>query len=98
MLRGEQFCPSTECTTLSIQRFSKVGYFFHDIFYPYFLSGWINDDSEILVEHHFDQILVTLPARLTIETRKQRPLKISTKIERGNQYLNLSVSISMAKK
>ena len=89
MLRGEQFCPSTDCTTLLIQRFSKVGNFFHDIFYPYFLSGWINDDSEILVEHHFDQILVTLPAGLTIETRKQRPLKISTKMERGESVFKL---------
>jgi len=89
MLRGEQFCPSTDCTTLSIRRFSKVGNFFHDISYPYFLSGWINDDNEILVEHHFDQILVTLPAGLTIETRKQRSLKPSNKMEKGESVFKL---------
>ena len=41
------------------------------------------------MEHHFDQILVTLPAGLTIETRKQRPLKISTKMERGESVFKL---------
>ena len=41
------------------------------------------------MEHHFDQILVTLPARLTIETRKQRPLKLSTKMEKGESVFKL---------
>ena len=41
------------------------------------------------MEHHFDQILVTLPARLTIETRKQRPLKPSNKMEKGESVFKL---------
>ena len=41
------------------------------------------------MEHHFDQILVTLPTGLTIETRKQCPLKISTKMERGESVFKL---------
>jgi len=61
----------------------------YDFVNPKIFQGWINGDSEILVEHHFDQIIVTLPTGLTIETRKQRPLKLSNKMEKGESVFKL---------
>ena len=41
------------------------------------------------MEHHFDQILVTLPAGLTIETRKQHSLKQRNKMEKVESVFKL---------